>query len=91
MVNAGRGGHLVAADLISALDSGRLRAAMIDGTDPEPLPEGHPFYSHPSIFLTPHVAAETRHGTAGEVLADNVQRLLAGDALLGEVDRSLGY
>lgn len=91
VVNAGRGGHLVAADLISALDSGQLRAAMIDVTDPEPLPEGHPFYSHPSIFLTPHVAAETRHGTAGEVLADNVQRLLAGDALLGEVDRSLGY
>lgn len=91
VVNAGRGGHLVADDLIVALDSGQLRAAMIDVTVPEPLPEGHPFFSHPAIFLTPHVAAETRHGSAGEVLADNVLRLLAGEPLLGEVDRTRGY
>lgn len=91
VVNAGRGGHLVAQDLVRALDSGHLRAAMLDVTDPEPLPEGHPFYSHPSIFLTPHVAAETRHATAGEVLADNVLSLLSGQPMLGEVDRSRGY
>lgn len=91
VVNAGRGGHLVADDLIAALDSGQLRAAMLDVTVPEPLPEGHPFYSHPAIFLTPHVAAETRHATAGGVLADNVLRLLAGEPLLGEVDRTRGY
>ncbi|MFN4135483.1 MAG: 2-hydroxyacid dehydrogenase [Novosphingobium sp.] len=91
VINAGRGGHLVADDLIAALDSGHLRAAMLDVTDPEPLPAGHPFYSHPAIFLTPHVAAETRHATAGEVLADNVIRLLEGAPLVGEVDRTRGY
>ncbi|MFY7836606.1 MAG: 2-hydroxyacid dehydrogenase [Novosphingobium sp.] len=91
VVNAGRGGHLVADDLIAALDSGQLRAAMLDVTVPEPLPEGHPFYGHPAIFLTPHVAAETRHATAGGVLADNVLRLLADEPLLGEVDRTRGY
>ncbi|MCX7282779.1 MAG: glyoxylate/hydroxypyruvate reductase A [Novosphingobium sp.] len=91
LVNAGRGGHLVAEDLIAALDSGQLRAAMLDVTDPEPLPEGHAIYHHPAVFLTPHVAAETRHGSAGEVLADNVLRLLAGEPLLGEVDRTRGY
>ncbi|WP_062345250.1 glyoxylate/hydroxypyruvate reductase A [Novosphingobium sp. CCH12-A3] len=91
VINAGRGGHLVAEDLIEALDQGQLRAAMLDVTSPEPLPEGHAFYSHPAIFLTPHVAAETRHETAGNVLADNLERLLAGDALLGEVDRKRGY
>ncbi|WP_157573250.1 glyoxylate/hydroxypyruvate reductase A [Novosphingobium sp. AAP83] len=91
IVNAGRGGHLIAGDLICALDSGQLRAAMLDVTDPEPLPEGHQFYSHPAIFLTPHVAAETRHGSAGEVLADNVLRVLTGEPLLGEVDRIKGY
>jgi glyoxylate/hydroxypyruvate reductase len=91
LVNAGRGGHLVAEDLIDALDSGRLRAAMLDVTSPEPLPEGNPIYSHPAIFLTPHVAAETRHESAGKVLADNLERLLAGESLLGEVDRTRGY
>ncbi|QOV96054.1 glyoxylate/hydroxypyruvate reductase A (plasmid) [Novosphingobium sp. ES2-1] len=91
VINAGRGGHLVAEDLIEALDQGQLRAAMLDVTCPEPLPEGHAFYRHPAIFLTPHVAAETRHETAGNVLADNLERLLAGDALLGEVDRKRGY
>lgn len=91
IINAGRGGHLVAEDLIAALDSGQLRAAMLDVTEPEPLPGGHPFYSHPAIFLTPHVAAETRANTAGEVLADNVERVLAGLAPLGEVDRARGY
>lgn len=91
VINAGRGGHLIADDLIAMLDSGHLRAAMLDVTDPEPLPDEHPFYCHPAIFLTPHVAAETRHTTAGEVLADNVLRLLAGDPLLGEVDRTRGY
>lgn len=91
VINAGRGGHLIAQDLIDALDSGQLRAAMLDVTDPEPLPQGHAFYTHPAVFLTPHVAAETRHATAGEVLADNVLRLLAGEPLLGEVDRTKGY
>lgn len=91
VVNAGRGGHLVADDLIAALDAGQLRAAMLDVTSPEPLPESHAFYRHPAIFLTPHVAAETRHETAGNVLADNVERLLAGEPLLGEVDRTRGY
>ncbi len=91
VINAGRGGHLIAQDLIDALEAGQLRAAMLDVTDPEPLPQGHAFYTHPAVFLTPHVAAETRHATAGEVLADNVLRLLAGKPLLGEVDRTKGY
>ncbi|MGC6330873.1 2-hydroxyacid dehydrogenase [Rhizorhabdus sp. FW153] len=91
VINVGRGGHLVADDLIAALDSGQLRAAMLDVAMPEPLPPGHAFYDHPAVFLTPHVAAETRHASAGEVLADNVLRLLAGEPLLGEVDRTRGY
>lgn len=91
VVNVGRGGHVIAQDLIDALDNGQLRAAMLDVTEPEPLPAGHAFYSHPAIFLTPHVAAETRADTAGNVLADNIERILAGLAPLGEVDRTRGY
>ncbi|MBA4355478.1 MAG: glyoxylate/hydroxypyruvate reductase A [Novosphingobium sp.] len=91
VINAGRGGHLVAQDLIEALGSGQLRSAMLDVTEPEPLPQGHAFFSHPAIFLTPHIAAETRAETAGEVLADNIERILAGRSPLGEVDRTRGY
>lgn len=91
IVNAGRGGHLAADDLVAALDGGQLRSAILDVTVPEPLPEGHAYYSHPAIFLTPHVAAETRPDTAGRVLIGNLRRLLAGEAPVGEVDRARGY
>ena len=91
LVNVGRGGHLVQDDLLEALNSGKLAAAMLDVTDPEPLPQGHPFYSHPSIFLTPHTAGVTRIDSAVHVLIDNLRREIAGLPLAGEVDRARGY
>ena len=57
LVNVGRGGHLVEADLIAALERGLLSSAVLDVAKPEPLPAGHPFWSHPRILLTPHIAA----------------------------------
>lgn len=91
IINAARGGHLVADDLCAALDDGRLSAAFLDVASPEPLPEGHPFYSHPAIFLTPHIAGVTRRETAVHALIGNLQRVLAGEEPDGEVDRSRGY
>lgn len=91
LINAARGGHLVAADLIKALDAGQLSAVMLDVADPEPLPPGHPFYAHPAVFLTPHVAAVTRAESAALVLIDNLRRLAEGSPLIGEVDRARGY
>lgn len=91
LVNAARGGHLVQDDLIEALDSGQLAAAVLDVTDPEPLPAGHRFYSHPAILLTPHVAGITRTDTAIRALIDNLRRMKAGESLVGEVDRHCGY
>jgi glyoxylate/hydroxypyruvate reductase A len=91
LVNVARGGHLVQDDLLAALAEGQLSAAVLDVTDPEPLPEGHPFWSHPAILLTPHVAGITRRDSAVQVLIDNMRRELAGQPLLGEVDRSRGY
>lgn len=91
VLNAARGGHLVQNDLLSALDSGQLAAAMLDVTDPEPLPAGHPFYSHPNIIMTPHIAGITRTGSAVRSLIDNLGRELRGEPLVGEVDRSRGY
>jgi len=91
LVNAARGGHLVQDDLLEALANGQIEAAMLDVTDPEPLPAGHPFYSHPAILMTPHVAGITRTDTAGIALIDNLRRLLRGEPLIGEIDRRRGY
>jgi glyoxylate/hydroxypyruvate reductase A len=59
VINVGRGQHLVEADLLEALDSGRLSRAILDVTDPEPLPAEHPFWAHRRVFDTPHVASMT--------------------------------
>jgi len=91
LVNVARGGHLVQADLIEALDNGRLSAAILDVADPEPLPADHPFFSHPAIILTPHVAGITRTDSAVHALIDNLRCAIVGEPLIGEVDRRRGY
>ncbi|RWX66242.1 glyoxylate/hydroxypyruvate reductase A [Mesorhizobium sp. M4B.F.Ca.ET.089.01.1.1] len=91
LVHAGRGPQLDQEALVAALDSGRLSAAMIDVTDPEPLPSGHPFWSHPKIILTPHVASVTQPATAARAVIDNIKRHRAGLDPIGLVDRSRGY
>ncbi|WP_135229328.1 NAD(P)-dependent oxidoreductase [Deinococcus fonticola] len=57
--NQGRGGLIVTADLLDALNSGQLGGAVLDVTDPEPLPEGHPLFAQENVLLTPHVASTT--------------------------------
>jgi glyoxylate/hydroxypyruvate reductase len=91
LVNVGRGGHLVEADLLAALESGQLSAAVLDVCEPEPLPQLHPFWDHPRIWLTPHVASATQAETAVQSLLDNLRRHAAGLPLAGLVDRSRGY
>ena len=91
LVNAARGGHLVEADLLAALESGRLSAAVLDVCEPEPPAQDHPFWKHPRIWLTPHIASATQAETAGEALLDNLRRYEAGLPLEGVVDRSRGY
>jgi len=91
LVHTGRGPQLDHEALFAALDSGHLSAAMIDVTDPEPLPAGHPFWSHPKIILTPHVASVTQPATAARAVIENIQRHRAGLDPIGLVDRSRGY
>ena len=57
----------------------------------EPLPPAHPFWAHPGITVTPHIAAETRPATAARVVAENLRRAMDGRPLLYQVDRSRGY
>ncbi|MFE0758649.1 2-hydroxyacid dehydrogenase [Inquilinus sp. NPDC058860] len=91
VVNAGRGGHLDQEALLVALDSGRLAGAVLDVTDPEPLPADHPMRRHPRILITPHIAATAQPETSVEVVLENLRRLRTGEELLGLVDRRLGY
>ncbi|MCY1283808.1 Glyoxylate/hydroxypyruvate reductase A [compost metagenome] len=91
LINVGRGPHLVDADLLEALDSGQLSRAILDVTDPEPLPADHPFWAHPRVFLTPHVASMTQPETAAPILMENVRRHQRGEPLSDVIDRSRGY
>ncbi|PBC03524.1 glyoxylate/hydroxypyruvate reductase A [Mesorhizobium sp. WSM3860] len=91
LVHTGRGPQLDHDALVAALDSGHLSSAMIDVTDPEPLPAGHPFWSHPKIILTPHIASVTQPATAAQAVIVNIKRHRAGLDPIGLVDRSRGY
>ncbi|RUW32879.1 MULTISPECIES: glyoxylate/hydroxypyruvate reductase A [unclassified Mesorhizobium] len=91
LIHTSRGPQLDHEALVAALDSGQLSAAMIDVTDPEPLPAGHPFWSHPKIILTPHIASVTQPATAARAVIDNIRRHRAGLDPIGLVDRSRGY
>ncbi|QCI62974.1 2-hydroxyacid dehydrogenase [Phreatobacter stygius] len=91
LVNCGRGGHLVEADLLAALASGQLSAAVLDVTELEPLPQGHGFWTHPKILLTPHIASMTRPETAVDFVLDTITRHQAGQPMPGLVDRASGY
>jgi glyoxylate/hydroxypyruvate reductase A len=91
LVHVGRGPQLVAQDLLAALEQGQLSDAVLDVTDPEPLPPEHAFWQHPNIWLTPHIASMTQPGTAAQVVLDNLRRFEAGEPMVGRVDRALGY
>ena len=91
LVHVGRGPQLVEADLLAALANGRIGEAVLDVTDPEPLPPAHAFWHHPNIQLTPHIASMTQPLSAAEAVLDNLRRFEAGEPMLGLVDRARGY
>ncbi|MCF8481251.1 MAG: glyoxylate/hydroxypyruvate reductase A [Rhodospirillum sp.] len=92
VINLGRGSTLPLEDLLDRLDSGHLRAAVLDVTDPEPPPSGHPVWAHPRIFLTPHVSAQTQCGPAAAVVAALLSAKDRGEEGLGRVrDLARGY
>lgn len=91
LIQIGRGGHLVEADLLAGLAEGRPARALLDVTDPEPLPPGHPFWQHPQIMITPHVASEVAPEDLARAIAAAVHAVEAGETPPGLVDRSRGY
>jgi len=91
IINCARGAHVVDEDLIEALDSGHIAGATLDVFHVEPLPEDHPFWSHPKVVVTPHVASLTVAHSAAEYVADNIRRMERGEAPMNVVDFSTGY
>ncbi|WP_374383430.1 2-hydroxyacid dehydrogenase [Dongia sp.] len=91
LINVGRGAQLNEADLLAALESGRIRRAILDVFREEPLPSEHPFWRHPKVTITPHVAAITRAGTGADDILENYRRAMTGRPLLNQVDVQKGY
>ncbi len=91
LLNPGRGPLIDDAALIAALDAGHLAHATLDTFREEPLPKAHPFWAHPRVTVTPHIASDTRPDTASEVIAENIRRSEAGEPLLYLVDKTAGY
>lgn len=91
LINAGRGRQQVAADILASLDAGELYAASLDVFRNEPLPVDSPFWSHPKVFLTPHIAADSDPATICHYVARQIERFEADGTLENLVDRDRGY
>lgn len=91
VLNPGRGELIDDTALLDALASGQLFHATLDTFRKEPLPTDHPFWTHPKITVTPHIASATRPVPAAKVIANNIARNEDGKPLLYAVDRTAGY
>ena len=91
IINPGRGPLIDDQALLAALDTGHIGHATLDVFRTEPLPKEHPYWAHPRVTVTPHIAADTRVPSACAKLVQNIQRHEAGLPFLNLVDRKLGY
>jgi phosphoglycerate dehydrogenase-like enzyme len=93
LVNVARGGLVDTDALVAALRGNRLRGALLEVTDPEPLPDGHPLWTEPRALITPHVANTRAQLDAALMrrVEQNVARFRAGEPLLGVIDSLAGY
>lgn len=91
LINVARGEHLIEADLISAIDRDIIKGASLDVFQEEPLPEIHPFWNHPKIQITPHIASMTDPESVANQLLENYNRMKKGESLINEVDVEKGY
>ncbi|MCU9836684.1 MULTISPECIES: glyoxylate/hydroxypyruvate reductase A [Ruegeria] len=91
IINPGRGPLIDDAALLAALDSGQVGHATLDVFRTEPLPSDDPYWTHPNVTVTPHIASETRPVTAAQVICENIRRGEQGEPFLHLVDREQGY
>ncbi|HEV3492647.1 MAG TPA: glyoxylate/hydroxypyruvate reductase A [Reyranella sp.] len=90
-INMARGGHVVDEALLAALNSDHLSGAVLDVFNQEPLPADHPYWTHPKVHVTPHIAGATNPRTASPGVIDNIKRLRSGRELLHRIDPKTGY
>ncbi|WP_269564030.1 glyoxylate/hydroxypyruvate reductase GhrA [Kosakonia radicincitans] len=91
VMNLARGVHVVEADLLAALESGKVKGTMLDVFSREPLPADNPLWAHPRVAMTPHIAAFTRPTEAIEFISHTIGKLERGETVSGRVDRVRGY
>ncbi|XP_047501295.1 glyoxylate/hydroxypyruvate reductase A-like [Penaeus chinensis] len=95
LLNAGRGDLISEKDLLKALDAGWISGTILDVFETEPLPEDSLLWTHPKVFLTPHVSAfgswKNRVESTLDCFVENYRRLQNGEPLLGVVDWGAGY
>jgi glyoxylate/hydroxypyruvate reductase A len=90
-INMARGGHVVDDALLAALNSTHLSGAVLDVFNQEPLPAEHPYWTHPKVHVTPHIAGATNPRTASPGVIENIKRLRSGGALMHCIDPKAGY
>lgn len=91
LINVGRGEHIVEDDLIQALDKNQLHSAYLDVFKTEPLPNEHPFWTHPKIKITPHIASVTNIDSAVLLVVENYKNHLSGLPLKHIASLEKGY
>jgi glyoxylate/hydroxypyruvate reductase A len=91
LLNAGRGGLQVEADILAALDGGVLKAATLDVFEVEPLPEDSPLWLHPRVTISPHNAAISTPDAVVRSIVNQIESLERGESLKNVVDRTRGY
>lgn len=91
LINVARGAHLVEEDLLELLDRGHMAGAALDVFRAEPLPQEHPFWTHPRVSVTPHTAARTLREETIAQIAGKIRALARGEPIAGVVERERGY
>jgi D-3-phosphoglycerate dehydrogenase len=93
LINIARGGLVRTDALVAALKAKQLAGAGLDVTDPEPLPDNHPLWQLPNVVISPHLGGQSPEARDRQwrLWRENVRRFVAGEPLLGVVDKSKGY
>ena len=94
LVNMARGPIVETNALVVALEAGTIAGAVIDVTDPEPLPELHPLWNCPNLIVTPHVGGQFRwrNDDVTDLLCENIRRFCHGEPMINQLtDKKLGF
>jgi glyoxylate/hydroxypyruvate reductase A len=91
LINAGRGGLQVEADIVAALDARVLKGASLDVFETEPLPASSPLWTHPNVYVSPHNSAISSPEAIARYVVEQIITLERGEPLRNVVDRARGY